>query len=152
MPRLLDEVDDLARLAARCQHLERWSIARNSYPMDRPGYLIWRRDLATRQGERAYELLLEAGVAVEICDQVRVLAAKKAPKGNPIAQAMEDAACLVFLEHQALAFAPTQGEAKMIPIFQKTWKKMSERGHAEALKLPMPEGVKAIVEKALAGA
>ena len=32
------------RLAARCQHLCRWMIARSSYPMTRSGYLKWRED------------------------------------------------------------------------------------------------------------
>src|SRR5690349_9144441 len=35
----------LLRLAARCQHLERWSVPRDTFPMDRPGYLKWRQSL-----------------------------------------------------------------------------------------------------------
>ena len=53
----------LLRLAARCQHLERWSVPRDSYPLDKPGYLHWRRSLYVKQAERAKELLLQAGVS-----------------------------------------------------------------------------------------
>jgi hypothetical protein len=29
------------KIAARGQHIERWIIPRNAYPMDRPGYHAW---------------------------------------------------------------------------------------------------------------
>ena len=39
------EASETLQLALRAQHLERWSIPRESYPMDRSGYLNWRSDL-----------------------------------------------------------------------------------------------------------
>lgn len=33
------------QIAAKAQHICRWEIARNSYPMDRVGYLKWREAL-----------------------------------------------------------------------------------------------------------
>jgi hypothetical protein len=39
----------------------------------------------------------------------------------------------------------------MVGILRKTWVKMSERGHAAALTLPMGEAEAALVAKALAG-
>ena len=35
----------LLRLAARCQHLERWSVPRSTYPDGKSGYLKWRQSL-----------------------------------------------------------------------------------------------------------
>jgi hypothetical protein len=47
--RLVAEAPSLLRLAARCQHLERWSVPRASFPMTKPGYLTWRRSLYTKR-------------------------------------------------------------------------------------------------------
>ena len=33
------------QIAARAQHICRWKIARDAYPMDRVGYLKWREEL-----------------------------------------------------------------------------------------------------------
>src|SRR3954467_9436821 len=43
------------RLAARSQHLMRWSIPRSQFPMDRPGYLKWRTTLYDFHADRAAE-------------------------------------------------------------------------------------------------
>ena len=51
--RLNSAAPTLLRLAARCQHLERWQVPRATFPEGRPGYLAWRRSLYTRQAERA---------------------------------------------------------------------------------------------------
>lgn len=149
MPRLLADCGPFERLAGRCQHLERWAIPRSSYPMDRPGYLRWRKDLAKRQGQRAAELAAAAGLDDDHCQRLQALAAKQAPKGDAVAQAMEDAACLVFLEHQAAAFAAGHSPDKVIAILQKTWGKMSAGGQQEALKLALPPAVADLVSQAL---
>lgn len=39
------EASEVLQLTARCQHICRWEIPRNLYPMDRVGYLKWRQDL-----------------------------------------------------------------------------------------------------------
>src|ERR1041385_1011067 len=47
------------RLAARCQHLCRWMIARESFPMTRVGYLQWREELKKFHAQKAGEILRE---------------------------------------------------------------------------------------------
>src|SRR5262245_21787023 len=66
--RLSARVENLApdaslplRLAARCQHLERWTVPRESYDAGRLGYLKWRKDLARRHADRAAEVLRSVG-------------------------------------------------------------------------------------------
>src|SRR6185436_4888351 len=61
--RLVPNASPLLRLAARSQHLERWSVPRSTYSMDKAGYHAWRRSLYTKQSERARTLLQEAGVS-----------------------------------------------------------------------------------------
>src|SRR2546428_2330573 len=49
------------RLAARCQHICRWRVPRNSYPMTRAGYLQWREGLKKIHAQTAGEILREIG-------------------------------------------------------------------------------------------
>ena len=150
--RLDPQAPELLRLAARCQHLERWSVPRNAYPMDKPGYYKWRTGLYTKQAGRAQELLLAAGVDAAEADDVFRWVAKQDLKKDPGSQALEDAACLVFLENEIAGFATTHADyprQKFIDILRKTWTKMSPAGHALALALPLPEGIAALVREAL---
>src|SRR5258706_368951 len=50
---LCPEASEELRLAARCQHLCRWKIPRETYPMTRTGYLRWRGDLKQFHAEQA---------------------------------------------------------------------------------------------------
>ena len=57
----LPKASEPLRLAARCQHLCRWMIPRDSYPMTRAGYLKWREDLKHFHAEKAGAILRELG-------------------------------------------------------------------------------------------
>ena len=142
----------LLRLAARCQHLERWSVPRASFPLDKPGYLAWRKSLYKKQSDRARELLLQAGVAAGDADDVATWVSKNGLKTNPGTQALEDAACLVFLENEIGAFAAQHTDyppEKFIDILRKTWRKMSPRAHELALGLDLPPAIAALVRAAV---
>jgi hypothetical protein len=138
------------RLAVRCQHLRRWQIPRDRYPMDGAGYKRWRTTLLRFHAEQAGEILAAAGYAPEEVARVQALVRKERLRTDPEAQALEDAACLVFLENGLADFAGKHPRDKVIDILQKTWKKMSERARALALALALPEGVAALVREALA--
>ena len=102
------DVTPLLRLAARCQHLERWAVPRTQFPDGKAGYLAWRKSLYKKQADRARELLLQAGVPMPEADEVATWVSKTGLKSNPGTQALEDAACLVFLENEIAAFAAVQ--------------------------------------------
>ena len=143
----------LMRLAARCQHLERWSVPRASYPLDKAGYHAWRRFLYTRQAERARALLLEGGVSPEEAADVATWVSKSGLKTNLGTQALEDAACLVFLENEISAFAAQHADyprEKFVDILRKTWRKMSPRAQELARGLDLPPAIAALVAEALA--
>jgi tRNAThr (cytosine32-N3)-methyltransferase len=150
--RLDPAAPSLLRLAARCQHLERWTSPRTDFPMDKAGYLTWRRALYVRQAERARAILLAAGVPAADADAVAVWVSKTGLKTNPGTQALEDAACLVFLENEIADFAATHAdypEAKFIDILRKTWRKMSPAAQQAALALELPAPIAALVRVAL---
>lgn len=151
--RVAAEPTALLRLAARCQHLERWSVPRASYPHDRAGYLRWRRSLYTKQAERARALLLEAGVSEAEAGEVATWVSKTGLASNPGTQALEDAACLVFLENEIGAFAAQHAEyprEKFVEILRKTWRKMSPRAQTLAGSLALPAGIAELVREATA--
>jgi hypothetical protein len=150
--RLVPDASPLLRLAARCQHLERWSVPRSSFPMDRPGYLNWRRSLYVKQAERARELLLQAGVPAAEAAEVATWVSKTGLKKNAGTQALEDAACLVFLENEISAFAAQHADyprEKFVDILRKTWRKMSPAAQAAALALSLPAPIAALVHEAV---
>ena len=151
--RLVADAPPLLRLAARCQHLERWSVPRASYPLDKAGYHAWRRSLYTKQAERARALLLEAGVPAADAAEVATWVSKTGLKTNAGTQALEDAACLVFLENEIGAFAAQHAEyprEKFVDILRKTWKKMSPAAQSAALALDLPPAIAALVREAVA--
>jgi hypothetical protein len=139
------------RLAARCQHLRRWEIPRASYPEGRIGYLEWRKALGRFHADKSAEVLRAAGYDDVLVERVSRINQKKALKQDADVQTMEDALCLAFLEHEIDDFAAKHAPEKIVDILQKTWRKMSDRGHAEALKLSFSKLVQELVERALSG-
>lgn len=141
------------KLAVRCQHLRRWEIPRGQYPMTRAGYHQWRTTLGAYQAERAAEILTAIGYEPALVARVGSLIRKERIKSDPEAQTLEDVACLVFLESDYVDFARCHEAAKVIDILRKTWRKMSPRGHAEALELAgkLPDAERHLIEQALSG-
>lgn len=153
--RLIPDASPLLRLAARCQHLERWLTPRATFPEGKVGYLNWRRSLYVKQADRARELLLEAGVTANEADDVRTWVSKTGLKTNAGTQALEDAAVLVFLENEIEAFAAQHADyprEKFVDIIAKTWRKLSPAGRQAALALPLPEAIAGLVREAVDGA
>ena len=139
------------QLTARCQHICRWEIPRDSYPMNRVGYLQWRQDLKKFHVEKASKILSEVGYGEDVIAQVGFLLEKKQLKKNEDTQTLEDVICLVFLEYYFESFSQKHAEDKTIVVLQKTWRKMSEKGQEAALSLPLSKNALALVTKAVSG-
>ena len=144
------DASEALQLAARCQHICRWEIPRESYPMDRTGYLKWRNELKAFHAEKAESILKEAGYEQELIDRVKFLLLKKQLRRDAETQTLEDVICLIFLQYYFEPFSHKYEEEKLIDILQKTWRKMSDAGQAAALKLNLPEESKGLIIKALA--
>lgn len=137
------------QIAARAQHICRWKIARNEYPMDRVGYLKWRETLKRMHADLTVEILKQVGFDDQFSDRVSLLINKKLIKKNEESQVLEDTICLVFLDYYFDEFAAKHEDEKIIDILKKTWVKMSDNGHAEALKLPFSDKSLALVKQAI---
>jgi len=125
LQRLDPHASDALVLAARAHHVERWTIARSSYPDGRAGYLRWRRDLKAVHAAALGALLAPCGVARPTVEHAQRLVAKQGPQGAPEAQMFEDVVCLVFLETQFEDLIDRLDEHKIIDVLRKTLPKMS---------------------------
>ncbi|WP_194778323.1 DUF4202 domain-containing protein [Pararhodonellum marinum] len=139
------------KIAVRGQHIQRWTIPRESYPMDRKGYLMWRTELKKFHGALVSSIMQKYRYAPEEIQHVEDLINKRRLKTDPEAQCLEDVVCLVFLQYYFDEFIGKHAheEDKIIDIIRKTWKKMSEKGHAAALKLRHSEKALELVQRAL---
>lgn len=144
------DASELLQIAARGQHIQRWSIPRSDYPEGRVGYKHWRTELGKFHGEKTAELMLQAGYSNEDAERVKEMLQKKRLKQDAEVQTLEDVICLVFLDHYLAPFAVKHSEPKLISIIQKTWGKMSDKGHEAALKLSYQPEHLALIQKALA--
>ena len=144
------DASEALQLAARCQHIQRWTLPRDTYPMDRKGYLKWRTQLKLFHGKRAGEIMEAEGYDAETIDRVKFLLNKQKLKSDPETQTLEDVVCLVFLKYYFSDFAKQHSEEKLVDIVAKTWNKMSDKGHEAAMKLSFSTEEKNIIQKALA--
>lgn len=147
--RLAPDASEALLLAARCQHICRWMIPRQSHPMTRPGYLRWRNELKEFHARTAGKILGEAGAGDDLIQKVQALNLKKNFPNDPESRVLEDALCLVFLQHQFAGLAAKTDDEKIINAVQKTWKKMTPVAHALALALDFPPEEKALLVRAL---
>ena len=148
LERLRPDATDALRIAVRAQHLERWAIPRDRFPPGRTGYLRWRTTLGAHHAERTAGLMREAGFGDGTIASVAALLRKEglaraAPDSD--VQALEDCACLVFLEHYLAPFADRHPPAKVADILAKTWRKMSPAARAAAPGVELPPAVSALL-------
>lgn len=137
------------KLAAHCQHIGRWEIPRESYPMDKKGYFQWRNVLKTHHAKLAGQILVSCRYDETTIEKVKSLLQKKGLHANPDTQVLEDVICLVFIEHYLEDFAEKHEPQKVVDILQKTLKKMSSRAIEEAGRIPVSERIKILLHQAL---
>ena len=112
-------------LAARAHHLRRWEVPRSDYSAGKAGYLRWKRDQRQRHGREVALLLVDAGYEPEVVERVQALVRRDHLATDPGAQAVEDAACLVFIETQLADVSTKLDRDHLIDVIRKTAKKMS---------------------------
>lgn len=147
--KLTPEASEPLLLASRSQHIGRWTVARNSYPEGKVGYLTWRKDLGKFHAKTAGELMAQVGYDAETIERTQQIILKQRIKQDAEVQTIENALCLVFLEYQYEAFHPKHEADKVIDILKKSLLKMDAHGHSFALKLSFSEKGLSYVQEAL---
>ena len=141
LARLAPDASDILRIAARGQHIERWTSPRSAYPEGREGYLTWRRDLGAFHARRVGEIMQAAGYSAEEADRAGKLLRKEGIKRDAEVQMLEDVICFVFLRWYFSPFAEGRDPEGLLRIVEKTARKMSDTACARALEefaLPEP--------------
>ncbi len=148
--RLAPDASEALRLAARCQHLCRWQIPRDTYPQTRAGYHQWKTELKRFHATKSAEVLRAVGYPDDVIARVSDLNLKKNFPADPEVRVIEDALCLVFLEFQFAPLAAKLDDEKTINALQKSWAKMTDAARNAALALPYPERELQLIQRALA--
>ncbi len=152
--RYTPEASESLQLATRAQHIKRWAIPRNDFPITKSGYLQWRTKLKSFHAEIAAKVLEDNEYDEETIEKVSVLLKKEHLRANPDTQTLEDVIVLSFLEHDLEAFVEKYSdypEEKFLTILRKSYLKMSDKGRAAALSLiAIPEHLLPVVLKAVA--
>lgn len=142
--------DEAVRLAARSQHIGRWEIPREQYPMDRKGYLQWRNEEKSHHARIAEKILTECGYPAGTIETVKSLLLKKELYSNPDSQLLEDVVCLVFMEFYLEEFAAKHADEKVADILRKTLRKMSPAAKEAAGSIQLSPKIGALIERAAA--
>ena len=138
--RLFPDASDILKIAARGQHIERWTSPRSGYPEGREGYLTWRRDLGAYHARRVGEIMEAAGYDAESIAEVGRMLRKEGIKRDAEVQALEDVICFVFLRWYFAPFAGGRSPEELERIVAKTARKMSADARAKALaEFTLPE-------------
>lgn len=147
--RYMPEASEAVQLAVRCQHIQRWKIARSSYAMTKPAYFQWRNDLKKFHAETAKSVLSEVGYDEELITQVCTIVKKEGLKISADTQALEDVIVLVFLESYLEQFVAEHSDyelEKFVDILNKTLRKASNEARVAALNMvKLPEALAPLV-------
>jgi hypothetical protein len=149
LDRFAPDAPEPVRLAARSQHIRRWTVSRTDYPEGRDGYRRWRTDLARFHASTAAVILREVGYDDATVVRVESLLRKERLKTDPDVQLLEDVICLVFLEHHLSDFVQKQDDATLVGVLRKTWRKMSDDGRQAALELNLSVELRTLIERAV---
>jgi len=148
---LRPEFGPLLGLAARAHHLRRWEIPRSAFEPGKAGYLRWKRDQRNRHATEAGEILLSLAFPADNVTQVQRWIRRDDLRTDTGSQAVEDAACLVFIETQLADVATKLERDHLIDVIRKTAKKMSADGLAAVSQIPLGEVEQDLLAAALGG-
>ncbi len=148
--RLHPEADETWLLAARAHHLRRWEVPRSDYAAGKAGYLKWKRDQRVRHAADVGSLLAEVQYEADEIERVQALVRRDHLATDAGSQAVEDAACLVFIETQLADIATKLDHNHLIDVIRKTAKKMSPAALAAVSTIPIGELEQSLLAAALA--
>lgn len=144
LARLCPDPSEELQIAARGQHVERWTSPRSSYPEGRAGYLAWRSDLGRFHADRVAGLMRDTGYGQDSCQRVGRMLRKEGIKRDPETQMLEDVICFVFMRWYLPGFSSTRAPEALERIVAKTARKMSAEARVKAARefsIPEPLGV-----------
>lgn len=147
--RLYPDAGELVSLAARAHHLRRWGLPRSQYPEGKAGYHRWKRDQRIRHAHDVGTLLGEHGYTEAEIALVQAYVRREELSTNAGSQAVEDAACLVFIETQLADVSTKLERDHLIDVIRKTARKMSTRALEAVALIPLGDAEQQLLADAL---
>lgn len=145
------DADDTWLLAARAHHLRRWELPRSDYDPGKAGYLRWKRNQRQRHARDVAVLLAPLGFDDATIERVQALVRRDHLASDPGSQAIEDAACLAFVETQLADVATKLDRTHLIDVLRKTARKMTPAGAAAIALIPLAPAEQQLLADALGG-
>jgi hypothetical protein len=153
LERYTPSASEALKLAAHCQHIQRWKSPRSDFPMTKQGYMQWRGQLKNFHAEVASQVLKHHDYDEATIAKVCSLLKKENLSSDTDMQTLEDVIVLAFLEHDLEEFVQKHGdysEEKFITILRKSYLKMSLNGRAAAMSIiKLPPHLLPVVQKAV---
>ena len=149
--KLVVDADETLLLAARAHHLRRWEVPRTHVPGGQGrATCAGARTRRPATPRRWRPCSRTAGYDTASIERVQALVRRDHLAVDAGAQAVEDAACLVFIETQLGPMAPRFDHAHLLEVIRKTARKMSPAGLAAVDELPIGDTERALLAEALA--
>ena len=152
LARLYPGCSEELHIAARAQHIRRWQIPRDTYPLGRGGYNSWRAACRRHHATLTAAIMRRHGYAEAPIAHVAKMIQKEELKRDGESQALENVVGVVFAEHYLDAFVASHKDytdEKFAGILRKTMRKMDAVGHAAVLALNAPPHVRRLMDIAL---
>ena len=149
LERFAPDATEAVKLAARCQHIGRWEIPREKYPMEKKGYLQWRNEEKFHHAAIAEKILRECGYEDDTIEKVKSLLLKKELFTNAETQLIEDVVCLVFIQYYLDEFTAKHDDEKVVDILRKTLRKMSRAGKEAVDTLQLSAKTNSLIKRAV---
>lgn len=142
---------EVLQLAARCQHVERWKIMRNTYAMTKAGYNQWRSDLRDLHAQVAAKILDGLGYDQNTINRVCSLLKKENLRTDHETKTLEDVVVMVFIVYYLEDFIQTHKHyelEKHVDILRKSLRKMSIEGmHAILTMTEIPPTLAILIKQ-----
>ncbi len=136
-------------LAARAHTVERWKISRDEYPKTNVGYHEWRDACAQHHAHVAAKVLRELDYPAETIQIVRNLITRKNWPADADARTLEDADCIVFLQHKLKNYVDQWDDDKTVRILRSTLKKMTGAAREWAMTLEISQRESELLRRAM---
>ena len=144
---MYSEASEVLQIAARSQHIRRWTMPRADYPQGKAGYHAWRRDCRVMHADTAGRIMEANGYDRADIDQVGRLIRKEGLKTDPESQRLQNVVGVVFVEHYLAAFAQEHAEEKVVDILRKTARKLDAEGLRAIADLDLAPELKRLIDQ-----
>ena len=128
LDRMYPDAPETLKIAARAQHIRRWTMPRSGYPEGKAGYHAWRTACRAMHAETVGRIMADNGYDQPAIVQVGKLIRKEELKADPDSQRLQNVVGVVFVEHYLDAFATSHADEKLVGILKKTARKMDAEG------------------------